>query len=123
VRDETRKKLDLLSWDDRTAVMAVLLATILACAGYLAWTLPYGPPREASGVVRNRWTITKEEMLSRSIKLEILLDDGRYAIATATYRDLPEIGSRVLLRDQTNWLGFHHYFWDGNVSHTDKPGQ
>ena len=121
MRDETRKKLDVLRKEDRRALVVVVLVTLLACTGYLTWTLPFGPPREATGIVRNRWTVTKEEMLKQSIKLEVLLDDGRYAIATATYRNLPEIGSRVLLRDQANWLGYHHYYWDGLVPQPPAP--
>ena len=114
MRDETRKKLDDHQSGERWQIVVVGgLLTTLASAIYLTWTLPFGPAREATGVVRTRLSSTHDETLKRSLLLEVLLDDGRYAVATSTYRNLPDKGSRVLLRDQTNWLGHHHYYWDG----------
>ncbi len=121
MRDETRKKLDGLVARDRNALIAVVLATLVACAGYLAWTLPFGPAREASGRVRNRWTLTEGGKQKVELRLEVLLDDGRYAVATSTFRNLPDIGSLVLLRDETNMVGYHHYYWDGLVPAPSKP--
>jgi hypothetical protein len=124
MRDETRKKLNDHQSGERWQLIAFGgIATVIASAIYLTWTLPFGPAREATGVVRVGWTSTKREQLSRDLKLEVLLDDGRYAVATSTFRNQPAMGSRVLLRDQTNWLGYHHYYWDGLVPEPPKPAQ
>jgi hypothetical protein len=114
MRDETRKKLDeQQSSGGLVTIVGVVSLTLLGAVVYLTWTLPAGAPRDVQGVVRARWTSTNEEQLKRSLKLEVLLDDGRYAIATSTVRNVPEKGSRIVLRDQINWLGYHHYYWDG----------
>ena len=74
---------------------------------------PFGSSHQASGTVRQRMTRINYTTLEQSLLLEVLLDDGRYARATSTYRNLPDIGSKVALREETNLLGYHHYYWDG----------
>ena len=114
MRHETRKKLDAQRSGERWLIVLVgSLFTLIGTFGYLAWTVPFGPSREATGIVRHRVRLTNHETQKQTMKLEVLLDDGRYALATRTFRAWPDIGSRVLLREEISWIGYHHFYWDG----------
>ncbi len=115
MREDARQKLDaLLAQERRTLIVTGAALTTLFCVGFLVWVAPSGSSRDASGIVRKRWKAINPETQKVSLHLEVLLDDGRYAVATATFRHLPDIGNRVTLRQQPNWLGYQHYFWDGD---------
>ena len=114
MRDETRKRLEARLASDRWLVIKVGgLFVLLAILGDWGWTIPFGTSRPAGGIVRNMWTIVETGTLQHTMKLEVLLDDGRYAMAIATFRKWPETGSRIVLREETNVFGYHHYYWDG----------
>jgi hypothetical protein len=116
MRDDARRKLDdHLAAERRTVIIYGAALTLLFGAGYVAWVAPSGASRTAAGVLRKRWTTRSLETQKVTLNLEVLLDDGRYAVATATNRNLPEIGSRITLREETNWFWYHLYYWDGDI--------
>jgi hypothetical protein len=96
-------------------MMSGAALTLLFGAGYVAWVAPSGASRTATGVLRKRWTTRSLETQKVTLNLEVLLDDGRYAVATATHRNLPEIGSRITLRQESNWFWYHLYDGDGDI--------
>jgi hypothetical protein len=116
MREDSRRKLDrLLAADRRIVIFYGAALTMLFGVGYVAWVAPSRASRDATGIVRKRWTTRSLETQKVTLKLEVLLDDGRYAVATATHRNLPEIGSRITLREETNWFWYHLYYWDGDI--------
>ncbi|MEQ1695226.1 MAG: hypothetical protein ABL901_05220 [Hyphomicrobiaceae bacterium] len=122
MRDEFRKLLSAIQFAAHHLAMAiVVILTLLGCVAWLIWEIPSGPAREAVGEVRTRWAQTKRDMLQHTLTLQVHLDDGRHVVVTSTFPQIPAIGSRVLLRDESNLFGYHRYYWDGLVPQPPKP--
>jgi hypothetical protein len=122
MRDELRYRMNAHLRQERNLILKVgVLLTLLFSLGYLAWALPYEPPKTSTGTLRFRVASNNWETLERTLWLEVVLDDGRYAWATATFRQWPAVGSRIQLREETNVFGFRHYYWDGLTSEPDPP--
>ena len=122
MREMHRKLLNALSFAaHQLAMIAVVLVTLLGCAVWLIWEILSGSAREAAGTVRALWAQTKRDILQHTLTLEVHLDDGRHAVVTSTISKTPDLGSRVILRDEINWFGYHRYFWDGLVPQLPRP--
>ena len=79
----------------------------------MALILPMAEPTRVSGVVRQQLYSLSTQTQERRMRLEVILDDGRYTIATSNYRLLPTVGLHITLREHRNMFGYHTYFWDG----------
>ena len=114
MREELQQKLTARLRQERFSIILLgALFTLIASMGYLNWTLPYEPAKHVSGTLRYQRMLSNSETQKQTIELGVLLDDRRYATATATFRQIPAVGSRIALREEVSVLGFHHYYWDG----------
>lgn len=116
MRETTRRKLDAIQSGERWSIVigsALLFGCWVAIAG--SWELTWGQPREIAAAVKSVKVSGSQDVPHPIVTLELDLDDGRYVIASAHKSPAP--GSRVIVREQVNWFGYHRFVWDGVAEH------
>lgn len=116
MREELRRRLDEELKNDRYAfrILVGLIAITFVILG-IAYYLLTGveTQRSTQGIVR--WAESKIESRTgrRISRIQVELEDGRIVNVATTLMLLPQLGSKIVMRERTQASGYHEYVWDG----------
>ncbi len=124
MREETRRKLDAIAGSERTRnwLALALAAALVGPAGfyYLANSLPIAQ-RPVSGVVRWAvWRINPDTGRPYP-DLQVMLAGGQLVRANTLEPNLPDVGAKVELSQETWALGPTSYSWNPSTGQVGKP--
>ena len=106
MRDETRKKLD----DQRS--LDRWIARTLGVIIELIWVLPSRNNGEVVATVTLVRASIHQDTPRIIVNFDVDLDDGRHVMAASSSARAPNVGQRIILRETTDWIGYHKFRWD-----------
>jgi len=124
MRRETKDKLDGLANGDRRVLRqglaAVAVLTLVAGLGFASSSRIISE-RILSGEVR--WAIWKvdDETGQRYPSMQVMLDDGRLVHVGTLQPRLPQVGTRVVVREKAGVWRNRWYAWEGRFVSEREP--
>ena len=114
MRDETRKRLEASLASDRwLAALLVMLIVVVGILIAFIWFVPAESLGEVNATVTSVRASIHQDTPRVIVNFDVDLDDGRHVMAASTSPRAPNPGDRVVLRETTNWIGYHKFRWDG----------
>ena len=124
MREETKRKLDNLARAQRTSrATAVIVGTVvcLLFGALFPSSRQIVSEKQVNGTVRWASAVPDKNLGQWDYSFQAELEDGRLISAKSTQETLPQIGSRVIMREISTAIGYRSYVWDGSNGTAEMP--